>query len=100
VKPPREGPIFVPYDVTDCDKSKGGDLVGILNRKTPTEETITFLRECGPTCSSRELAKALGGQPYYYNVQAKNGNLPFEYMWRGRALRIFTESVIKKLKGE
>lgn len=70
------------------------------NMPTRTEVAIKRLREFGPTCSSRELASVLGGQPYYYNVQAKNGNLPFEYMWRGRALRIFTESVIKKLKGE
>jgi hypothetical protein len=74
--------------------------MGLLDRQTKTEKTIAYLRECGPTCSSRQLAQALGGQPYYYNVQAKRGLLPFEYFWRGRALRVFTESVIKKLKGE
>lgn len=70
------------------------------NGPTRTEVAISRLREFGPTCSSRELASVLGGQPYYYNVQAKKGLLPFEFMWRGRALRIFTESVIKKLKGD
>lgn len=74
--------------------------MGLLDRQTKTEKTIAYLRECGPTCSSRQLAQALGGQPYYYNVQAQRGLLPFEYFWRGRALRVFTESVIKKLKGE
>jgi hypothetical protein len=42
----------------------------------------------------------LGGQPYYYNVQAKKGILPFSFFWRGKALRVSTESVIKFLRGE
>ena len=65
-----------------------------------TEVAIERLREFGPTCSSRQLASVLGGQPYYYNVQAQKGILPFQFFWRGRALRISTESVIKFLKGE
>ncbi len=67
---------------------------------TRTEVAIERLREFGPTCSSRQLASVLGGQPYYYNVQAQKGLLPFDFFWRGKALRVFTESVIKKLKGE
>ena len=74
--------------------------IGLLGGQTKTEKTIAFLRECGPTCSSRQLAQALGGQPYYYNIQAKKGLLPFDFFWRGKALRVFTESVIKKLKGD
>lgn len=70
------------------------------NGSTKTEVAIERLREFGPTCSSRQLASILGGQPYYYNVQAKNGILPFKSFWRGKALRISTESVIKFLKGE
>ena len=65
-----------------------------------TEVAVSRLREFGPTCSSRELASVLGGQPYYYNVQAKKGILPFSFFWRGRALRVSTESVVKFLKGE
>ena len=74
--------------------------MGIFNGPSRTEVAIARLREFGPTCSSRELASVIGGQPYYYNVQAKKGILPFEFFWRGKALRIFTESVIKKLKGD
>lgn len=74
--------------------------MGIFNGPSRTEVAITRLREFGPTCSSRQLASVLGGQPYYYNVQAKKGILPFEFFWRGKALRVFTESVIKKLRGE
>ena len=70
------------------------------NGPSKTEVAISRLREYGPTCSSRQLASVLGGQPYYYNIQAKNGTLPFQSFWRGRALRISTESVIKFLKGE
>ncbi len=63
------------------------------------EEQVRYLRSCGPTCSPRQLAQVLGGQPYYYNVAAKNGTLGFESMWRGRNLRIYTEDVIKKITG-
>ena len=70
------------------------------NGPTRTETAIERLREFGPTCSSRQLASILGGQPYYYNIQAKKGLLPFDFFWRGKALRVFTESVIKKLKGD
>ena len=70
------------------------------NGPTRTEVAIERLREFGPTCSSRQLASILGGQPYYYNIQAKKGLLPFDFFWRGKALRVFTESVIKKLKGD
>lgn len=62
-------------------------------------EQVAFLRKCGPTCSPSQLAEVLGGNPYYYNVAARNGTLDFEFMWRGRNLRIFTESVISKLLG-
>lgn len=65
-----------------------------------TEVAVARLREFGPTCSSRQLAEVLGGQPYYYNVQAKKGILPFSFFWRGKALRVSTESVIKFLRGE
>lgn len=75
--------------------------MGLFEKKpTKTEAAIEVLREFGPTCSSRQLASILGGQPYYYNIQAKNGILPFKSFWRGRALRVSTESVIKFLKGE
>ena len=64
-----------------------------------TEYAVEKLRSFGVTCSPRQLASVLGGQPYYYNVAARNGDLQFEYMWRGKSLRIYTESVIKKITG-
>lgn len=76
--------------------------MGIIFKAGPTktEVAIDRLRDIGPTCSSRQLAEVLGGQPYYYNVQAKKGILPFKFFWRGRALRVSTESVVKFLRGE
>lgn len=71
-----------------------------LFKQTKTEQAVETLREFGPTCTPKQLSSVLGGQPYYYNVQARNGVLPFKSFWRGRALRISTESVIKFLKGE
>ena len=64
-----------------------------------TAEAVKTLREYGPTCSPKQLAGVLGGNPYYYNIAAKNGTLDFDYMWSGNALRIFTESVITKITG-
>jgi hypothetical protein len=60
-------------------------------------EQIEFLRKCGPTCSQTQLAQVLGGHPYYFNKQAKDGTLDFDHYWSGRNLKIYTESVIKKL---
>ena len=60
-------------------------------------EQVEFLRKCGPTCSPAQVASVLGGNAYYYNLAAKNGTLDLEFTWRGRNLRIYTESVIKKL---
>lgn len=62
-------------------------------------EQVAFLRRCGPTCSPRQLAEVMGGNPYYYNKAARNGTLGYDFEWHGRNLRIFTESVIKKLLG-
>lgn len=67
-----------------------------MNIKDPIE----FLRQCGPTCSPRQLAMVLGGQPYYYNLQAKDGKLDLPHFWRGRNLRIFTNPVIERLGGK
>lgn len=63
------------------------------------EEAISFLRSCGATCSPRQLARVLGGNPYQYNVQAKNGKLRFEFDWHGSSLRIYTQSVINRVFG-
>lgn len=62
-----------------------------------TREAITRLREFGPTCSPRQLASVLGGQPYQFTVQARHGKLPYDHEWHGSWLRIYTESVIKRI---
>ncbi len=68
-------------------------------RVKSTEEAVKRLRDYGPTCSPRQLAEVMGGNPYYYNVAARHGTLGYETEWHGRNLRIYTESVIKKLLG-
>ena len=64
-----------------------------------TEEAVFRLKELGPTCSPRQLAGILGGQPYYFNQAAKNGVLGYEHTWSGNRLKIYTESVIQKITG-
>lgn len=64
-----------------------------------TEEAVSRLKELGLTCSPRELAQILGGNPYYYNMAARSGTLAYDFEWHGRNLRIFTESVIRKIGG-
>ena len=63
------------------------------------EEKIQFLREQGETISPSTLARVIGGNPYLYNLAAKDGTLTFPHMWRGRNLRIFTQPVINLLQG-
>lgn len=62
-----------------------------------TQEAVEFLKTRGATCSPGEAAAVLGGQPYEYNVRAKNGKLDLDYTWHGRSLRIYTASVLSKL---
>ncbi len=75
------------------------EVKDVTNKRSTRDEQIAFLRNCGPTCSPRELAQVLGGNPYYYNVAAKKGTLNYDHEWHGRNLRIFTESVIKRIIG-
>ena len=63
------------------------------------DERIQYLRQCGETISPTQLAKIIGGQPYYYNLSAKDGTLRLPHIWRGRNLRIFTTPVIDMLEG-
>jgi len=64
-----------------------------------TPEAVKALRSFGVTCSPKQLASVLGGNPYRYNIAAKNGSLGYEFTWHGTNLRIYTESVIKKIEG-
>ncbi len=64
-------------------------------------ERILYLRDLpGETLSPKEAAKVLGGDPYAYNVAAKEGVLTLPYLWRGRNLRIFKQPILDLLEGK
>ena len=64
------------------------------------EEKIEWLRSLpGETISPTQLAKVDGGDPYSYNISAKEGKLELPHLWRGRNLRIWKEPVIKLIGG-
>ena len=69
------------------------------SRSPSSQEAVKMLRGYGVTCSPKQLAQVLGGNPYYYNIAARNGSLGYEFEWHGKNLRIFTDSVIKKIIG-
>ncbi len=65
------------------------------------QERISFLEGLNAeTVSPSELAKVLGGRPYYYNVAARNGDLSLPHIWRGRNLRIFKQPLLDLLTGK
>ncbi len=62
---------------------------------------ILFLKELPKeTISPKEAARVLGGDPYAYNVAAKEGMLTLPYMWRGRNLRLFKQPILDLLEGK
>lgn len=64
-------------------------------------ESIRWLRSLpSETISPRELAKVAGGDPYSYNLAAKEGKLDLPHLWRGRNLRIWKEPVIRLIGGD
>jgi len=64
------------------------------------EEKLDWLRSLpGETISPRQLAIVDGGDPYSYNIAAKEGRLDIPHFWRGRNLRIWKEQVIKLIGG-
>jgi hypothetical protein len=64
------------------------------------EEKLEWLRGLpGETISPSQLAMVDGGDPYSYNIAAKEGKLELPHMWRGRNLRIWKEPVIKLIGG-
>lgn len=65
------------------------------------EEKIVWLRELPTeTISPAQLSMVDGGDPYSYNVMAKEGKLNLPHLWRGRNLRIWKEPVIRLIGGE
>ena len=64
------------------------------------DEKIAWLRSLpGETISPSQLARVDGGDPYTYNLMAKEGKLDLPHLWRGRNLRIWKEPVIKLIGG-
>ena len=64
------------------------------------EEKIAFLRDLpSETISPKVLAMVAGGDPYSYNLAAKNGDLDIPHFWRGRNLRIWKQPVIRLIGG-
>lgn len=64
------------------------------------EEKLELLRSLpDETISPRQLALVAGGDPYTYNLMAKEGRLDLPHLWRGRNLRIWKDPVIKLIGG-
>ena len=64
------------------------------------EEKIEWLRSLPTeTISPQQLARVDGGDPYSYNIAAKEGKLDLPHIWRGRNLRIWKDPVIKLIGG-
>ena len=64
------------------------------------EEKLDWLRSLpGETISPQQLAKVDGGDPYSYNIMAREGNLDIPHFWRGRNLRIWKGPVIRLIGG-
>jgi hypothetical protein len=61
-----------------------------------TEEKVAFLKQLpSETISPSVMALVAGGDPYSYNLMAKEGKLDVPHFWRGRNLRIWKQPVIK-----
>ena len=64
------------------------------------EEKLEWLKSLpGETISPRQLAVIADGDPYAYNIAAKEGKLDLPHLWRGRNLRIWKDPVIKLIGG-
>lgn len=65
-----------------------------------SEEKVAWLKSLPTeTISPSVLAVVAGGDPYSYNIQAKEGKLDIPHFWRGRNLRIWKQFVIKMIGG-
>lgn len=67
------------------------------------EEKVAWLKSLpDETISPSQLAKVYGGDPYSYNIGAKEGKIDqsvLPHIWRGRNLRFNKESVIQLIGG-
>ena len=66
-----------------------------------TDEKIAFLKGLpSETISPSVMALVAGGDPYSYNLAAKEGKLDIPHFWRGRNLRIWKAPVIRLIGGD
>ena len=66
-----------------------------------TEEKVAFLKQLpSETISPSVMAMVAGGDPYSYNLMAKEGKLDVPHFWRGRNLRIWKQPVIRLIGGQ
>ena len=64
------------------------------------EEAVEWLRSLPKTMiSPKELAHVTSGDPFAYNLAAKEGKLNLPHEWHGRNLRIWKDPVIKLIGG-
>lgn len=64
------------------------------------EEKVQWLMSLPTeTISPKQLSMVDGGDPYYYNLSARDGKLTLPHMWRGRNLRIWKQPVIDLITG-
>lgn len=64
------------------------------------KERIAYLKtQTAETISPAQTAKLLGGDPYTYNVAAKEGKLTLPHIWRGRNLRILVQPLLQLVEG-
>lgn len=60
------------------------------------EEKVAFLKSLpSETISPKVLSLVAGGDPYSFNLAAKNGKLDLPHFWLGSHLRIWKGPVIK-----
>ena len=65
-----------------------------------SEEKVKWLKSLpSETISPQVLAVVAGGDPYSYNIMAREGKLDIPHFWRGRNLRIWKQPVIKLIGG-
>ena len=65
-----------------------------------SEEKIAFLKGLpSETISPQVMALVAGGDPYVYNIMAREGKLDIPHFWRGRNLRIWKGPVIRLIGG-
>ena len=65
------------------------------------EEKLDWLQSLPQeTISPAQLTAVIGGDPYGYNLAAKEGKLELPHLWRGRNLRIWKNPVIELIGGK